>query len=173
MAEVCINHAEHAAIEHCEVCGQPLCGLCLWYAADGRRLCERDAELAKSAGISVTPPETYAEAIPASLSRPSPQPSADALPYRGNNFDLASLMAAVLGVTTLGSCMGLAYCLPFAGGLLGLYAYFNADQSANPQRTRMMGGVGMAIALLMLLFLAMTLFIMLFVFAMAFITSGP
>ena len=173
MAEVCMNHADHAAIEHCEVCGQPLCGLCLWYAADGRRLCGKDAALLADAGISITPPETYAEAIPASLSRPTPPLTSTDLPYRGNSFDLASLLAAVLGAITLGSCLGLAYCLPFAAGLLGLYAYLNAPQSADPRRTRTLAGIGLAVAILMLLFLALALFIMLFAFGMAIITSGP
>lgn len=173
MMEVCINHADHAAIEHCEVCGQPLCGLCLWYAADGRRLCARDAALVSEDGVEVTPPEAYAEAIPASLSRPAAPAAADALPYRGNSFDLASLLAAVLGATTLGSCLGLAYCLPFVAGLLGLYAYLNAPQSADPRRTRLMAGIGMGVALLMLFFLALALLVMLFAFGMAFVTSGP
>lgn len=173
MTEVCVNHADHAAIEHCEVCGQPLCGLCLWYAADGRRLCAQDAALARDGGVEVTPPEAYAEAIPASLSRPTAPAAADALPYRGNNFDLAGLLAAILGGATLGSCLGLAYCLPFVAGLVGLYGYLNAAQSANPQRTRLMAGVGMAVALLMLFFLALAIFVMLFAFGMAIITSGP
>lgn len=172
MTEVCVYHAGQAAIERCEVCGRPLCGQCLWYAADGRRLCEMDARLLADAGISVTPPEAYAEAIPASLSPSTPPPPAD-LPYRGNTFDLASLIAGILGITTLASCTGLAYCLPFVAGIIGLYAFLNAEQSTNPKRTRMVAGIGIAAAALMLFFLVLIVLFMLFGIAMSFISSSP
>lgn len=101
-----------------------------------------------------------------------PPPPAD-LPYRGNTFDLASLIAGILGITTLASCTGLAYCLPFVAGIIGLYAFLNAEQSTNPKRTRMVAGIGIAAAALMLFFLVLIVLFMLFGIAMSFISSSP
>jgi hypothetical protein len=34
--DLCVFHPTVAAVERCEICNRALCGLCLWYAEDGR-----------------------------------------------------------------------------------------------------------------------------------------
>lgn len=154
--DACTFHPDNAAVEPCEVCGRPLCGLCLWYTTDGHRLCEAHARERLADGAQVLPPETYQEAIDHSLRR---TPAGDdALLsangekiYRGNSIDLNALIAAGLGLVTLASCCGGAYCLPIAGLVLGILAYTNADRSLDARRTRNLAAVGMGVAAFMLL----------------------
>ncbi len=146
--DACINHPELAAIESCEVCSKPLCGLCLWYTADGHRLCETHAKEREVAGEVVLSPETYREALPNSLQPRSEQPAADPSQrkvYQGNSYDLTALIAAVVGLTTLASCCGGYYCLPFLGLTLGVIAFVSADQAIDSVRTRNLAVVGMAV----------------------------
>ncbi len=146
--DACINHPELAAIEACEVCRKPLCGLCLWYTADGHRLCEEHAKEQEAAGEVVLSPETYREALPSSLQPRPEEPSADQSQrtiYRGNSYDLTALIAAIVGVTTLVSCCGGYYCLPFVGLTLGIIAFVSADQALDTVRTRNLAVIGIAV----------------------------
>lgn len=167
--EACVNHANHAAIERCELCGQPLCGLCLWYAEDGRRLCEQDAKQLEAGGVAITHPQVYAEAI--ELSAPTSFKGQDEAPYRGNRFDLYALVGAMLGGGILANCTGLVYCIPVVALILGGYAYANANQSLNPQRTRLLAGISLTIAGLMFLFFFVILMFFAFSIGMAIISS--
>jgi hypothetical protein len=146
--DACINHPELAAVEACEVCSKPLCGLCLWYTSDGHRLCETHAKEREEAGEVVLSPETYREALPNSLEprpdRPVADPSQRTV-YQGNSYDLTALIAAIVGVTTLASCCGGAYCLPFVGLTLGIIAFVSADQAIDSVRTRNLAIVGIAV----------------------------
>ncbi len=151
----CSNHPELEAVEQCEVCQQPLCGLCLWYGEQGHRYCETHAQEAKAAGAQIYAPKAYAAGVSRSLSpsRPADQAAEGSAPYRGNSHDLYGAIAAAIGVISLLSCFGGIYCLPIVGGILGAIAYFNADQSLDARRTRTMGLIGMIVGGLLTIFL--------------------
>ena len=93
--ESCINHPENAAIEHCEVCFNPLCDLCLWYADDGRRLCEDHAREYEATGGAVQPPEKYAIGHRVREMDDAEAPGSGPR-YRGNDTDLLAALAAVI-----------------------------------------------------------------------------
>ena len=143
----CANHPELEAIEQCEVCRQNLCGICLWYGEHGHRYCETHAQEAKLQGEQIYSPQTYAEGVEQSLvpSRTADRSGESGIPYKGNSQDLYGAIAAAIGVITLLSCFGGIYCLPFLGGILGAVAFFNADKSIDPRRTKLLGGIGMGV----------------------------
>ena len=173
--DACTFHPEHAAAEYCEVCAEPLCGLCLWYTSAGHRLCRRHAREQAEAGQQVLPPQTYHEAIEPSLLSDQPDGGEDpAGIYQGNSIDLSGLLAAVVGLTTLFSCFGGVYCLPLFVLLLGGAAYFNASTAVDAKRTRRLALIGLAVVALMgVVMLAFILFyVALVVFLMA-TGSGP
>ena len=188
MTDTCVNHPQNAAVEACEVCARPLCGLCLWYTDDGHRLCARHAQEREASGETVLPPHTYQEAFAAGV-RPRQRPAVlyepgydDDRPvvhtspkvYKGNNNDLLSLVAVVLGFVTLGSCFGGVYCMPFLALALGAIAYFNAEQSVDPDRTRRMALIGLGTSLVLFLALAAFAFLYFFFIIMAFaVGSAP
>ena len=147
MSDVCVNHPDLPAIEQCEVCGDQLCGLCLWYTADGHRLCETHAAERELAGETVLPPDTYREALANSLRRKEQPDAAEAggeKVYKGNSYDLAALVAAIVGVIALFSCFGGVYCLPVIGMGLAAITLLNADRSVDGRRTRNLSIAGLA-----------------------------
>lgn len=158
MTETCANHPDHPAAEHCEICRRPLCGLCLWYGDDGRRLCAEHARAAAAEGVRVVPPEAYAEGIGASLvAQTAVEAKKESWPYRGNREDVVALVAAVVGLVTLISCFGGVYCLPVFGAVLGLAAFADAGRAADPKRTRRLAAVGIALSIIVVLCLALYL----------------
>jgi hypothetical protein len=182
--EHCVFHPNRAAVEHCEVCKRALCGHCLWYTEDGHRLCEIHAQEREAAGETILPPETYAEAINTQLvarqsdEKPRPRRSRDDkedIPYKGNSQDLTALLAAVMSVTVLLSCMGGAYCLPIAAFLLGIVGFANAAKAVDPQRTKLLSGISLGIGGLMFLgiFAYIAFFFMFFVFSIIAASSAP
>ena len=69
--ESCYRHPTRLAVEQCEDCRRPVCGACLWYGEDGKRLCPDHAADALHAGQDVSPPERYAEGhVPGALNIP-------------------------------------------------------------------------------------------------------
>ncbi len=169
----CANHPKIEAIEQCEQCVKPLCGLCLWYTDDGHRLCEEHAKEAEAEGATITSPDAYAEAIPASLSQTNDTSEEDAgqgkehegfKVYSGNQQDIGAFVAAILGATTLASCAGGAYCFPLLGVIMALLAYANADKAVDPERTRKLALVGIGIGGLILL--AVVFFILFYIILM-------
>ncbi|MBN1581121.1 MAG: hypothetical protein JXA89_10490 [Anaerolineae bacterium] len=140
----CIHHPQYQAIEHCEHCHVPLCGKCLWYVESGERLCERCAKAWQEVGHVVYPPEQFAEGIQPTLK----QPVADAQPrhpYEGNSVDLAGFAAACLGGMMLLYCIPCLNALaPLLGLLVGIIALVEAKRAANPARTRILAGIGVA-----------------------------
>jgi hypothetical protein len=92
----------------------------------------------------VYPPEQFAEGIQATLN----QPIADAQsrhPYAGNNVDLAAFAAACLGGMMLLSCVPCLNALaPLLGLVVGIIALVEAKRAANPVRTRILAGIGVA-----------------------------
>src|ERR1041384_3053754 len=93
----CINHPERAAVERCEVCGDPLCAYCLYYTSDGQRLCKRHAEKAAASGAYIRAPGTYAESlIDSQLSATQVQP-AKAAAYEGDAIDVLALIGLLMG----------------------------------------------------------------------------
>lgn len=184
MTDSCVNHPENAAVESCEVCARPLCGLCLWYTEDGHRLCAGHARDREMAGESILPPHTYQEAFAAGVQRKrEPAGHDDDRPvspgeptiYKGNNNDLFALVAVVLGFVTLASCFGGLYCLPFLAIALAAMAYFNAGQSVDPQRTRRFAAIGLGTSLVIFFVLAAFVFLYVFFifFAIAASSGGP
>lgn len=178
--DTCEFHPNHSAIEHCEVCDKPLCGLCLWYTDDGHRLCESHAKGREVEGQKVLPPHTYHEAIEGSLVRKdvpageATEPDSKEKLYKGNSTDLNAFVAMMIGVVTIASCSGGAYCLPIVGFVLGIIAYRKADDSLDPKRTRTMAIVGMAIGSLIFLAIFAIIMLYVFIFAAAFASgSGP
>lgn len=171
MDDVCTFHPEHQAVESCEVCQRPLCGLCLWYTGDGYRLCQVHAAERAAKGEEVLSPETYQEAVrPQAASAPRrDQPGI----YQGNSYDVGALMAAVAGLATIASCSGGIYCLPVITLLLGIGVFLKADQAVDRRRTRLLAGIGIGLTGLILLaiFAMFTFYIVLILVMMA--TGGP
>jgi hypothetical protein len=181
MTNTCINHPQNAAVEQCEVCARPLCGLCLWYTEDGHRLCANHAQERQATGTKVLPPHTYQEAFaagvvrnqePAGTGEDRPISSGGATVYKGNSNDLLSLLAVVLGLVTLVSCFGGVYCLPFVGIALAAIAYINAGQSVDPPRTRRMAGIGLGISAAIFLILAAFIFMYIFFIIFAIVAAN-
>ena len=146
----CSYHEDFVAIEKCEVCYRPLCALCLWYAADGRRLCEEHALEEQRRGEQVHSPAVYAEAVNNTLEVHSRNPKEDTATYKGNKQDVGALVSAVVAVTALFSCCGGAYCLPVIALILGAVTYFGADKAFDPSRTRRLAGISLGTGVLML-----------------------
>lgn len=141
--EACFRHPERASVEHCEICRRAVCGLCLWYAESGERLCPDHAAEFQQAGKQVIPPDRYAAGIAlseASAARPS-QPQ---VPYQGNSVDVTALIATVLGSLTLVWCAGMIWVIPLLAFLFGLTSWLQAKSAVDPQRTRWLSGLGMA-----------------------------
>jgi hypothetical protein len=166
----CANHQDHVAIESCELCERPLCALCLWYSADGRRLCEDHAKERQDQGDQVYSPAAYAEAVHSTLAdQARRQDEEEPATYKGNRQDVNALISAGLVLTALFSCCGGVYCLPVIALILGAVAYVGADKAFDPSRTRRLAGVGLGASALMLM-AAMAfigLYIILLVFAVA------
>jgi len=143
----CAYHPNHEGIEHCEICNQALCGFCLWYGDDGRRLCEIHAREVLAEGKLVLPPDTYDEAINNSLVTIPPGESTsqtgDPIRYKGNREDLNALLALVIAASSLFSCFGGVYCLPLVSAVLGLAALSSASRAVDPGRTRRLAGTGL------------------------------
>src|SRR5215831_9975528 len=99
----CVNHPQRAAVEHCEVCGDPLCAYCLYYTNDGQRLCKTHADEAQAAGAFVRAPAKYAGGLigaqlDANLQLPEPAT------YAGDNIDVLALFGLMLGVVSVMCC---------------------------------------------------------------------
>jgi hypothetical protein len=147
----------------------------LWYAESGQRLCPDHAAERLTAGESVTPPEHYAEGIIHSEASAA-QPAASRWPYQGNSTDLSALVAGLIGGAALLSCAGLAWALPFAAFALGLVAWLQAKDSANPNRTRWLAGLGLAGGGVYLLFILAWMLLALMCMlpiVLSIVTAGP
>jgi hypothetical protein len=68
--------------------------------------------------------------------------------YSGNSIDLTSfgaLISALLLAFLCITCNMGYYCLPFFPIVLGIVGLISAEQSANPQRTRMFSWIGVGV----------------------------
>lgn len=139
----CFQHPDRPAVEHCEICQRPVCGLCLWYAESGERLCAAHAAEFEQGGKVVHPPERYAEGIALSEASVARPPAQD-VPYRGNSADVGALVAAVAGLSALASCAGLAWALPLLALVVGLVSWLQSKDAVNARRTRWLAAIGMA-----------------------------
>ncbi len=149
--DTCFQHPDRPAVEHCEICRRPVCGLCLWYAESGERLCSAHAAEFEQEGKVVHPPERYAEGIALSEAAAARPPAAD-VPYRGNSTDVGALVAAVAGLTALASCAGLAWVIPLFALIAGLVSWLQSKDAVNVKRTRWLSVIGMASGGVFLLF---------------------
>jgi hypothetical protein len=159
----CVNHPDRVAIERCEVCGDPLCGYCLYYTADGQRLCREHAHQAEAQGIFVIPPAVYAAGIIPAQARASdvvagpsdldfrpkgPKSSEPTVLYRGNNNDLTAFVSLLTGLFALVTVCSFGLCspaIPIIGFLLSIMALLNAKQAVDPKRTRQQAFIGLGI----------------------------
>lgn len=164
----CFQHPDRAAVEHCEICRRPVCGLCLWYAESGERLCSAHAAEFEKEGKVVHPPQRYAEGI--ALSEASAvRPPVQDVPYRGNSTDVGALVAAVAGLSALASCAGLAWALPLIALVLGLVSWLQSKDAVNARRTRWLAVIGMASGGAFLLFLVSIFALMFLCFFLQFV----
>ncbi len=110
------------------------------------------------------PPSSLNTEVPPSSVKDA-QPPLVAEQYRGNQYDVYSMLAATLGGTVLALCFSANvgfYCLPIVPLVLGIIAYRNARTSVDPQRTRNLallgiagGGLGTLLAICMIMFLVL------------------
>lgn len=91
--------------------------------------------------------------------QPRPQ-----ITFMGNSYDLTAVIAVATGGTIAFSCltcnMGF-YCLPIVPIVLGLIGLLSAEESADPERTRLLSWIGLGSGALV--FLLMVLAIVLYV----------
>jgi hypothetical protein len=120
----------------------------------------------------VTPPERYSEGI-AHSEAAAYRPAAPAQPYQGNSTDLTALIAALAGAMALLSCAGLSWAIPLAAFILGLVAWLQARDAANPGRTRALAGLGLAGGGVFVLVMIGFALIMLLCFLLAVLSSVP
>lgn len=141
----CLNEA----IEYCEVTGAPLCAGCLWYAEDGRRVCERVAKQLAADGIVVYSPVYYLNQLGVSARMPRlPEPPPLITRHRNGN-DLVSLIAGISGLLSIATCfgIGIAICippLPLLPLLLGGIGLAGSKNAGNPERSRILSWLGIA-----------------------------
>jgi hypothetical protein len=152
-AATCVNHPERAAIEHCEVCGDPLCAYCLYYTSDGQRLCKTHAAQAEAAGAFVRSPDVYAEGLVPAQVEASRRPAyPTAAPYEGNTPDVTALIGMMIAVVSLLMCIPGFNCLLGPVGLIvSLVALFTSRDARNRSRTRIMAGIGIGLSSLWML----------------------
>jgi len=175
----CKNHPDRPYIEKCEVCGDALCGYCLYYTEDGQRLCEKHAQSARANGLKVIPPAVYAQGIiPAQADatnreearsfiqrKPKGAVEPNMPTFEGNNHDLGAFLAMVIGLVTLAACCGASYCMPIVAMILGVLALSNAKNAVDPARTRRHAWVGIATGGVFMLAIAAFCAFYVFVFA--------
>lgn len=112
-------------------------------------------------------PEEPVESEPAIPVEADPAPtSKPVVTFRGNNYDLMSVVGATLAGGTLFACgtcgMGF-YCLPFIPLILGIVGLFSLKESVDPDRTKMLSWASIAVgALFVLLILAGIMFYILY-----------
>lgn len=151
----CINHPERAAVEHCEVCGDPLCAYCLYYTSDGQRLCKKHANQAAASGAFIRAPGVYAEGlIDSQLSATRVQPAQHAA-YEGDAVDVLALIGMLLGIFSIMLCIPGACCLVGPIGIiLSIVALVGAKDARDPVRTRTMATIGALLSAVWIVVLA-------------------
>ena len=142
VTEPCFRHPERASVEHCEICRRAVCGLCLWYAESGERLCPNHAAEFQQAGKKVIPPDRYAAGIALSEASAA-RPAQAQVPYQGTSADVMALIAAVMGSLTLAWCAGAAWIIPLLAFVFGLTSWLQTKNAFDPKRTRWLSGIGM------------------------------
>jgi uncharacterized membrane protein len=91
--------------------------------------------------------------------------------FKGNAYDLTSLVAVLSGIGILFLCltcnMGF-YLMPFVAIFLGIVGVFMAQKSINPQRTQLLSwlGIGSGLAVILISVIGITLYILLLILLM-------
>jgi hypothetical protein len=165
----CVNHPDRASIEQCEVCQKPLCGYCLYYTADGQRLCKDHALQAEAQGVQVIPPAVYAAGIIPAQARAAESSEANpfeqvvgaknkrgtiagkSVLYHANNNDLTAFVGLIASIFAVVSICSSGMCLPIFGILLSILALLNAKDAVDPKRTRQQAFIGLGISGLFIL----------------------
>lgn len=97
--------------------------------------------------------------------------------FRGNSYDLASIIGVTAGALVLFSCFTCnlgSYCLPFVPIILGIIGLVAAKDSVDPERTKLLSwlSLGSGVVILLLIFLFVALYIGFIVFAIMADNSG-
>ena len=97
--------------------------------------------------------------------------SKPAVTFRGNSYDLASVIGVTTGalvLLTCGTCNLGFYCLPFIPVILGIIGLIAAKDSVDSERTKLLSwlslGSGAIIFLLLVLFIAVYIGLIVFAF---------
>ena len=137
---------------------------------------DNESEDVESVASEVEPPapEEPVESEPVMSVESDPAPaSKPVVTFRGNNYDLMSVVGVSLAGGTLfacGTCGFGFYCLPFVPLILGIVGLFSLKESVDPDRTKLLSWASIAVgSLFVLLILAGILFYILyftFIFSM-------
>lgn len=96
--------------------------------------------------------------------------SKPAVTFRGNSYDLASVIGVTIGAMVLFSCITCNlgyYCLPVVPIILGIIGLVAAKDAVDPDRTKLLSwvSVGSGVAILLLIFLFAAAYIAFIFFA--------
>lgn len=95
--------------------------------------------------------------------------------YQGNGYDLAALVGVTTGVIVLLVCgtggVGV-YCLPIVPVILGIIGLMTANDSVNPDRTKFLSWLSLAVGGLILLFILMIVIVYVAFIAFAIAEGG-
>ena len=116
------------------------------------------------------------EAAPAPLPEESEPASKPVVTFRGNNYDLASVVGVTVGGIVLFSCLTCNagfYCLPIVPIILGIIGLVAARDAVDPDRTRLLSwlSVGSGVAILLLIILGIAAYFA-FIFFVIMADSG-
>ena len=97
--------------------------------------------------------------------------SGPVITFRGNSYDLASVIGVTVGAMVLFTCFTCNvgyYCLPIVPIILGVIGLVAAKDAVDPQRTKLLSwlSVGAGAAILLLIFLFVAAYLGIIVFAL-------
>ena len=127
---------------------------------------ETDPTAAAEAETSVLSEETGSPLVPVSAE----SGTKPAITFRGNSYDLASVVGLTIGAMVLLSCLTCNvayYCLPVVPVILGIIGLVAAKDSVDPDRTKLLSwlSLGSGAIILLLIFLFVVAYVGLIVFA--------
>ena len=127
--------------------------------------------------VETPAPEEPVESEPVVSVESDPAPaSKPVITFRGNNYDLMSVVGATLAGGTLfacGTCGFGFYCLPFVPLILGIVGLFSLKESVDPSRTQLLSwfSVGVGTVFVLLILAGIVLYILYFGFIFTMIAA--
>ena len=94
--------------------------------------------------------------------------------FRGNNYDLMSVVGASIAGATLfacGTCGFGFYCLPFIPLILGVVGLFSLKESVDPDRTKLLSWAGIAVGSLFVLLILAGILFYIFIFTFSIVAA--